>query len=197
MGITCENCHGGDPNATEKVRAHDGVYDALNPESSVYYTRIPRLCGECHKHELIAFKRSRHFEELMDKGVGPNCVTCHDAMATKVLKPGEVELFCGVCHNARNGLPDITGKAGRVLTRMQSSAERLRKAERILAARASRNRDCRRARGFLNLAGHELFATREDWHAFQLDRVLSRLSGVDDLIRKGLASLPSPPAGSP
>lgn len=190
MGVTCENCHGGDPEKESKDAAHRGVYDSMDPKSTVYYTNIPRLCGRCHKHEFLEFKTSAHYETLMTKGVGPNCVTCHDAMSTKTLRPEQLELFCGMCHNARmSSFPDIVSQAREILLKMEGASRKVARTEASLQSAREKGRTVRKAEGFLKLAKHELFACRQDWHAFKLGRIKKRLDGVDTLILDGLESL--------
>ncbi|NOY54147.1 MAG: hypothetical protein GXP58_11120 [Deltaproteobacteria bacterium] len=192
MGVTCNNCHGGNPGKESKKAAHEGVYDSMNPKSSVYYTNIPRLCGRCHKHEFLEFKMSVHYRMLMTKGVGPNCVTCHDAMSTKVLRPTQLELFCGICHNTKmSSRPGILNQAKEVLLKMNRISRKVDRTETKLHATRARGCKISKAEGFLHLAQHELIACRQDWHTFKLARIEKRLNGVETLLHEGLATLPS------
>jgi len=189
-GVTCEYCHGGDKEKKSMEKAHLGVYPALRPESSVYYRKIPALCGGCHRSEFLEFSKSRHSPELMDKGVGPNCVTCHDAMSTKILKPGEIEIFCSLCHNAESGLlPGATSSARSVLEQMESVGNMIERADNLLAQARKRGANIEKSDGFLSLAKKELSACKQDWHAFQLERVTLRLRGAGFLIDRSLESL--------
>jgi len=190
MGVTCDNCHGGNPADRTKEAAHKGVYGSMNPKSAVYYTNIPRLCGGCHKHELVEFKMSVHYRMLMTKGVGPNCVTCHDAMSTKVLKPDQLELFCGMCHNAKMSRPGLLEEAKAVLLKMNRISRKVDRTEAELHAARSKGRKVSKAEGFVHLAKHELMVCRQDWHTFKLARIEKRLNDVEALLHKGLASLP-------
>jgi len=190
MGVTCENCHGGDPGKEDKEEAHQGVYKSMDPKSTVYYTNIPRRCGRCHKQEFLEFMTSGHYKMLMAKGVGPNCVTCHDAMSTKVLQPAQLELFCGMCHNARmNRFPGILDQAKEVLLKMNRVSMEVVQTEAFLQSFREKGRNIRKAEGLLNQAKHELFACRKDWHAFKLDRINQRLNGANALMDDGMASL--------
>jgi len=184
-GITCEHCHGGDPGKSGKEAAHQGVHNALDRESSVYYTKIPALCGGCHIAAFSEFKTSSHYSNLITKGTGPNCVTCHDAMATKIIKPGEIEIFCALCHNAKMSLlPGVTKDAKTCLERMDLIGQKIQEVERALAQAEKSGTDTTQARGFLSLAGREYAASKQDWHSFQLNRVASRLKGVERLVQK-------------
>lgn len=196
MDVSCEVCHGGNAGETEKSDAHRGVYDAMDPKSTVYYTRIPELCGECHKGELSDFKISKHYEYLMSKGVGPTCVTCHDAMSTKILNPEEVELFCAVCHNTKNkNNPEITHLARGVMEKLNEINGQMAKAEMRLKNAAKAGMDIRKSRGFINLARREVLACKEHWHTFQLVLMASRLEGVENLIEQGMNSIRPPSEG--
>ncbi len=191
MGVTCDNCHGGNPDLESKTAAHQGVYDSMNPKSSVYYTNIPRLCGRCHKHEFLEFKMSVHYKMLMTKGVGPNCVTCHDAMSTKVLQPAQLEVFCGMCHNPKMSRPGVLDQAKEILLEMNRLSRKVSRRETALHAARAKGRKVSKAEGFLHLAKHELVACRQDWHTFKLARIRKRLKGVETLLHEGQASLPA------
>ena len=192
-GITCDYCHGGDPGKHGKDDAHQGVYDALDRKSAVYYTKIPALCGGCHIAAFSEFTTSSHYRNFITKGVGPNCVTCHDAMATKIIKPEEIQVFCAVCHNKKmNLLPGVTSDARTSLEQMGLIGQKIQEAERTLAQAKKMGVDTTKASGFLTLAGHEFFACKQDWHSLQLNHAASRLKGVELLMQKGLDSLNQP-----
>lgn len=189
-GITCENCHRGDPGKGTREEAHRGVYGSMDPKSSVYYTRIPALCGSCHKAEYDEFSTSRHYRDFVTLGVGPNCVTCHDSMSTKIIRADQIEVFCAVCHNAKADLlPGVTSHARAVMEQMEATARKMRQAEAVLIRAEKAGKDEARARGFLSLARKEFSACKQDWHAFQLNRVATRLQGVEHLIQEGLEAL--------
>ncbi len=192
-GVSCEVCHGGNPQAGEKDKAHRGVYGSMDPKSTVYYTKIPALCGECHKREFGDFKMSKHYTFLMDQGIGPTCVTCHDSMSTKILKPADVEIFCAVCHNTKNHhLPEVVPAAREALEQMTRLKEKIAEAAEASADREKSGVDTRRATGFLNLAGRELASCREHWHTFEFAQMEARLKGVEALLESGLDALRDP-----
>lgn len=91
-GISCHNCHGGDPkdsaNAMSPARGFLGV-----PTE----TGIPQFCGRCHVGILDEYLKSAHGMAL-GKG-GPTCVTCHGSHS--VMK-ATLELIneksCSRCH---------------------------------------------------------------------------------------------------
>jgi len=104
-GIGCDSCHGGDARAGAADKAHAGVLPASNEKSRVYFKNVPRTCGRCHGGQFERFAQSRHGEQLAASGKGPNCVTCHGSMATRILRADQVEEFCSTCHNERVGAP--------------------------------------------------------------------------------------------
>jgi len=119
-GVTCSDCHGGNPNAPDKKHAHAGqVLSAGNARSAVNYRNIPATCAKCHDKIYDKFRQSLHYRHLKAKGQerqGPNCVTCHGAMNTTVLNVNDVRKACARCHNRRTkNHPAIPGEAERVL----------------------------------------------------------------------------------
>jgi len=91
-GVSCERCH----------RAGGLRQDlpSTDPKSPVYFTTVPQTCGACHAAEFAAFRKSAHFRELERSGRGPNCVTCHGAMASRVLTPHDLQITCALCHRS-------------------------------------------------------------------------------------------------
>lgn len=106
-GVTCSECHGGNPDSVDTVKAHQGVLPSSDPKSSLYFQNIPSTCGRCHAGELREFQKSAHFKNLERNGKGPNCLTCHGAMATTILSQSDMEQTCSFCH----GKPTQAAKA--------------------------------------------------------------------------------------
>ncbi|MDO8520092.1 MAG: multiheme c-type cytochrome [Deltaproteobacteria bacterium] len=98
-GITCEACHGGDSSKKTMPEAHRKIANSRHPKSPLYFSQIPETCGACHAAELAAFKKSYHYSELKRTGKGPNCLTCHGSMATKIIAPAEMDRACSLCHD--------------------------------------------------------------------------------------------------
>ena len=174
-GVGCEACHGGDPMARDRLAAHRGVVVSTDPESRLYFVRVPDTCGRCHASEVGYFRTSLHYARLRADGRGPNCVTCHGAMATSVLTPERLLGTCSACHMA-GGLapPDKAREAAQVLA--------LARVENVLfdvvAAQAAAQRAARgasRARIMLDEAERHLTAAAEIWHSFRLDSASARL----------------------
>ncbi len=98
-GITCDKCHGGNPNQTTKEKAHAGIINNNDPSSPVYYTNVPKTCGACHPNELTSFENSKHYKKLEALKLAPTCTTCHAPHGFAVLDPEEFRNFCGNCHS--------------------------------------------------------------------------------------------------
>ncbi len=174
-GVTCDACHGGDPSAADSAAAHRGIRPSSDPASPVFFTRIPNTCGRCHAAEVAYFRTSLHYARLETDGRGPNCVTCHGSMATRVLTPERLLGTCSACHT-EGGVapPELAREAGRVLS--------LVRAENILydvvATDAAAHRGTRagaRAGILLGDAQRHLTAAAEVWHSFRLDSAAARL----------------------
>jgi hypothetical protein len=174
-GVDCESCHGGNPAATDTAAAHRGVRPSSDQASPVFFTRIPNTCGRCHAAEVAYFRTSLHYARLETDGRGPNCVTCHGSMATRVLTPERLLGTCSACH-VEGGVapPELAREAGRVLA--------LVRAENVLYDVVSTEAAARRgtragahATILLGDAQRHLTAAAEVWHSFRLDSAAARL----------------------
>lgn len=118
-GIHCSACHGGNPETQDPVQAHQGVLSSRDKNSNVHFQKIPQTCGQCHQTEFQEFKKSVHYSRLLDTGKGPNCLTCHGAMATTILAYSDMEKTCSLCH----GKPMAAGKALSLLHSVKQSLQ--------------------------------------------------------------------------
>jgi hypothetical protein len=91
--ISCNGCHGGNSEQTDKLKAHTGRFIG-KPER----TALLMMCGNCHERQLDQFKTSRHFPE--SSGVPRlDCADCHGAHS--IGNPPESFSFaqyCASCH---------------------------------------------------------------------------------------------------
>jgi hypothetical protein len=176
-GVTCDKCHGGNPAAAEKEQAHIGVFGSSNPRSSVYFKNVPATCGGCHGGELYKFTQSLHYKMLESTGRGPDCVTCHGSMATKILSPNNLVAICASCHNGRMcNLPYVSQKAKAVLLL-------LRESQALLAADKQLYHSPRDAQT-LGHAEVILHAAKLNWHKFDLDTILKQLDEFHNTLEK-------------
>ena len=198
-GVRCEACHGGDPAATDRAAAHRGMLNSRNRASPVYSTRIPFTCGRCHAAELAYFRSSAHFARLQGDGRGPNCVTCHGAMATSVLSQDQVLGTCSACHTAGGVAPrDRARESAPVLALVKAEANLYH----VVAAVAAEAPGARRARATAALASAQrhLAAAAEVWHSFHLDSAVHRLDAAQADVLSAWSALgrqPPPARTSP
>ena len=197
-GVTCEACHGGNSAATDPAAAHQGVKRSGDQASRVYFTSVPSTCGQCHASEAGYFRSSVHYARLQSDGRGPNCVTCHGSMATRILTPDSALGTCTACH-APGGVAPV-GKA-----REAAQILALVRAENILfdvvanAASNSHVAGAPRARVLIDDAERHLTAAAEVWHSFRLDSAAARLGDARELLADAWAALghPKPREGRP
>ncbi|MBI4542344.1 MAG: hypothetical protein HY705_04885 [Gemmatimonadetes bacterium] len=186
VGVGCEACHGGNASTPDREAAHRGMRRSSDPESPVYFRRIPDTCGRCHAAELAYFRSSIHFARLRSDGRGPNCVTCHGSMATSLLAPEQVLRTCSACHAADGvAAPERARESAQVLA--------LVRVENILydivaAAAEGGSSGAGRARALLVQAQRHLDAAAEVWHGFRVDSASQRLGAArEDIVAAWVA----------
>lgn len=182
-GVGCESCHGGNAAAADKATAHRGVVRSSDTASAVYFRRIPDTCGRCHASEAGYFRSSVHFARLRGDGHGPNCVTCHGAMATSVLTPERVLGTCSACHSA-TGVAAVgkSREAAQVLALVRVTNLFYGVVATAVAGRGGP------ARTLLDDADRHLAAAAEVWHSFRLDSATARLGAARaDLVNAWVA----------
>ncbi len=190
-GVTCEACHGGDPASQDRVESHKGISPSSDPASRVYFSRVPATCGQCHAAEAAYFRTSIHYARLQSDGHGPNCVTCHGSMATRILTADSVLVTCSACHAAGGVAP--VGKA-----REAAQVLALVRAENILfdivtaSAATARAPGTARARIRLDEARRHLLAAAEVWHSFRLDSATARLGEAREALSDAWTALGHP-----
>lgn len=181
-GVACQACHGGNPEGKDKAAAHAGMLAAKDPKSLVYYTNVPGTCGGCHQNELKAFKKSAHFKELNRSGRGPNCVTCHGSMANHVLAAKDLEMTCTLCHRR----PTQAYATKLMLDNAKASLRRLDAALKDAKGKnlevAQQDKEYREA---LDVDRRAL----EDWHTFQMERVLASARDVVSRVNKAVSEI--------
>ena len=119
-GVTCNQCHGGNPEAETKEAAHQGVRGQSDPESWIFFKTQPETCGACHEGAAKHFTKSKHYRALMDDESAPTCSTCHRAMNLKPYYREIVHETCKTCHDAKGlkQLPHVAEKALEILDRL-------------------------------------------------------------------------------
>ena len=170
--VACQLCHGGNPNSAAKEGAHTGILPASDAKSPVYFTNIPRTCGNCHAAELNAFKLSLHFKELERTGRGPNCVTCHGSMANRVIEPRDMEQTCRLCHRK-----PTQAYAARLSVEEARAALRLLDGEISEAKAGGKMETAGAEKSYRDLAERTRAALVE-WHSFKTADVFQKARAV-------------------
>lgn len=120
-GITCADCHGGDPT----LEIVDGDYDPAKASSTGFigapsYGDIPEMCGRCHSDaaymqrfdpnlpvDQLAQYRTSHHGQLLREGARDvaQCVSCHGSHGMLApsdprasVYPTHIAETCGSCH---------------------------------------------------------------------------------------------------
>ncbi len=179
-GVTCDRCHGGDPTAARKEEAHAGMLGSSLPASPVYFKNIPATCGKCHGAEFYKFSQSLHYQMLETTGRGPECVTCHGSMETKVLAPDTLAAVCERCHNERMGIfPYVPQKARAVLLLLRESKILLGVEKELQGSKPGPE-----AVRELGSASAALHSAKLDWHKFDLDTITNHLQDFYEALEK-------------
>ena len=181
-GVTCDKCHGGNPNAANKADAHKGVLGSSNPNSKVYYRNIPSTCGKCHGAEEFKFKQSVHYRRLEAIGNGPDCVTCHGSMKTILLTPDDMAAVCARCHNSTGALSTsayIPRYAKAVLLSLREGSALVSADEKLYHPAKGSG-----AAAALNDARIALHSAKLDWHRFDLETITRHMQNAYDSLKK-------------
>ncbi|OGQ48171.1 MAG: hypothetical protein A3H42_06850 [Deltaproteobacteria bacterium RIFCSPLOWO2_02_FULL_46_8] len=184
-GVTCQSCHGGNATATDPVKAHQGVLSSKDNNSSVYFQKIPATCGRCHTNEFQEFQKSIHYKTLNRTGRGPNCLTCHGAMATTVLSYADLDQTCSLCH----GKPVKAAKAFSLLHTLKGSLKLYQKKLSELKAQAS-ERFVKMEKDFVRRYN----AVQKKWHSFNVDEVIYDAEGLIKEVKSAETELGKKPA---
>lgn len=195
--VTCDDCHGGDSTASDRVLSHGDGVGAADPSSGIYYKNVIDTCGTCHEDVLDRFRESEHFEhvEKEDDGEqGPTCVTCHGAINSEILNVNSVADSCAQCHNEEtDNYPENPAKAKAVLNRFLS----INRFYRYITIRA----EPEEAWTFFQKIDPKVEHLSMTWHTFDLEKideetreVLGLLTAKRDEIRARRKKTPPKPA---
>ena len=98
-GVSCEQCHGGDPTAKSLTTAHAGVLAPTFAQSKLHPKNLSTTCSQCHEGVVNAFVKSKHYQKLQESDAAPSCTNCHHHMATSVITwPPDTAALCAKCH---------------------------------------------------------------------------------------------------
>ena len=174
-GITCEQCHSGNPAVIDKKTAHLGILPSSDSKSKTHPRQIPKTCGICHFEEYVQFKQSKHSEQLEEAGKGPHCVTCHNSMATSIIAPEEMHQKCSECHETPQAwvklLKDLN-EASKNLWVAQSKAWELRQV----------GKDTEKIDTLLRVARDLVREVRPRWHQYKIREINAKIRSTGVLI---------------
>ncbi len=184
--VTCDACHGGDPNANTENASHKTMKGINDTESPIYFKNIPDTCGKCHAEEMEHFKNTMHYQRLKAESRAPSCVTCHKPHTFKVLKSSEMTALCSVCHNPRDQIAsaDVPIDAKKALEKQKEFQDELLKAKTAIAADKAARKDVSHAQVDLDKAQAVMDDIPSLWHQFNLkdfDRQIQ--DGIDSAIK--------------
>ncbi len=92
-GISCNNCHGGNPQLEdmEAMSPEEGFVGAPSEDE------VPQFCGKCHVAVMENYMKSPHW--LTEKEKRPVCTTCHTAHHQQRATVALInEQNCSRCH---------------------------------------------------------------------------------------------------
>jgi cytochrome c553 len=179
-GVSCVDCHGGNPKATDKDAAHGGAaLGSASQSSPLNYRNIPATCAKCHKLEFDKFRQSRHFRLLKspeEQKQAPNCVTCHGSVNTAVLNVATVRKTCHRCHNeeTRNN-PEIPADAELVLNHFLS----IHRYYRFIALKAQPED----AQSFFRVIDPVITELNAEWHSFDLESIHQKTQDLVNVLK--------------
>ena len=179
-GVTCSDCHGGNPEASKKNTAHGGKGGTMKMQSSVNFRNIPETCGQCHDNILDSYRKSNHFRHLKirkQEQQGPNCVTCHGSLNSVALNVNTVKQTCLLCHNPKSGNhPEIPEKAEWLLNKFLS----IHRLFRYVSVRG----DTAQNRDYVKQLNIKIERLSEDWHQFDLASFQKEVTATLDSLKE-------------
>jgi len=187
-GVTCENCHGGDPKNPDKNGAHRGVLSTRDPKSPVYFKNVPRTCGRCHREVFRQFTTSKHYRDLKNDSRAPICITCHGfKMDIDVINPLQIAGRCSLCHNnTESGVePDVAEEARNALEQVLQTKTALDEASvavKFMGDPGSPATDAIIRR--VEEGRQQLKFSAPHWHAFDLGKFATELTAIQASARE-------------
>ncbi|HEY9246961.1 MAG TPA: cytochrome c3 family protein [Candidatus Methanoperedens sp.] len=185
-GITCEYCHGGDPNQTTKEKAHANIKNVTDTESPVFYTNVPKTCGKCHTKELTSFEGSKHYQKLEALKLAPTCTTCHAPHTFKVMNPEDFRYSCGNCHSVTKKVApyDIPVQAEYLLGKVNRLKFNIDMANQDIFWAKKNGTDVTQAQERVNTAVQELDNLAVLWHEFNLTHFENAVDSANRELKK-------------
>ena len=184
--VTCDSCHGGNPNERTEAMAHDSMKDPTDATSPIYFKNVPETCGKCHAEELDHFKNTMHYQRLRSTSRAPSCITCHQPHSFKVLKASELTTVCSICHNLKDevAIASVPKDAKMALEKADEFKEEILRAKISLAEAKAAGKDVTSAQLDLDKANSIMEDIPSLWHGFNLKDFDSQVQTGIDLARK-------------
>ena len=188
-GVTCDNCHGGQPAMSEARWAHQGVIHSSSPRSPVNRANLFRTCAPCHAAQALAFSHSLQ-RALLDAGDrrAPSCSSCHGGMTPAVPSAAALETRCAGCHPSGSPRAEYPGLARAGVEEIAAIRATLARLSPVIAAV-----DDRSSRLAMRAAWDQATRGTVDavaaFHAFDLPRVAAALDAArrdTDAVRREL-----------
>ena len=169
-GVTCEKCHGGNPTHMKKQLAHQGVLDAMQPKSSIFFKKVPQMCGVCHRAVYEQYTRSRHYQKVKAAKVAPTCTTCHGRhMGIGPTTFEGLGTKCAGCHNTRTGIdPAVPRDVETILTLAAQIDETMAKIRMVIVLARDAKRDIEHVDKQFNRVKTAWDNVALLWHSFDL-----------------------------
>ncbi|HEU0264968.1 MAG TPA: cytochrome c3 family protein [Geobacterales bacterium] len=141
QGVSCHDCHGGDPSDAVNAMSPSRGFKGVPPEKE-----RATFCGACHVGIGKEFSSSTHGKRV-GRG-GPTCITCHGSHTIQRVSLDIIsESLCGRCHTYRQAalIRDEMGQTERLLRNTETKIDSLRNegmdteslTKRLFAARNS------------------------------------------------------------
>ena len=177
-GVTCVDCHGGNPNITDKKKAHGkDLQHLLTP---VKYERISVTCGKCHEENAENYKKSKHYRIFTEKGRShptPTCVTCHGSINTSIPKHDDIAELCTSCHNrVTENHPEVPEFASYLVERLSF----INYYTSYLISKGVMEKDPQ----FSKTINKEFSELSRNWHTLELDRIEEKTRQIRTILLK-------------
>lgn len=187
-GVTCDKCHGGDPMALDRAKAHRGVLPPSNPDSRLYRAKSPDTCVSCHVAVVRSFVESKHYLQLKANESAPSCISCHGHMTSRVARaPADGNSLCTFCHNTVEGpsqRPDIVRNAKFTLDAIARTNYMVAWIEELLDQGRKKKLNVNAEEEALSRLKIMLGEAKAGWHAFTLETPAAKAGkSFDEAVR--------------
>ncbi|MCE8422432.1 MAG: hypothetical protein J5U17_05840 [Candidatus Methanoperedens sp.] len=168
--VTCDACHGGNPDMKNEAEAHASMKNKDDPNSTIYFKNIPDTCGKCHSDETEHFKNTMHYQRLKAESRAPSCATCHQPHTFKVLKASELIAVCSVCHNPREqiAVSSVPDDATHALSKQKDLQDEYLKAINSVEQAKEAGKDISSAQMDIDRSKGVIDNIPSLWHGFNL-----------------------------